>query len=317
MKRAVALVVLLIAATLGGVSTASADDGARVTAENRVDERTLDLTISSPALGTTAPVRVLLPRSYAQEPSRTWPVLYLLHGCCEDKDYQSWDYFTDVKAFTADQDVMVVMPSDGRAGMYSQWWNFGLSTKPDWETFHTVELPQLLERGYRAGTTRAVAGLSIGGYGALAYAFRHPGMFRAAASFSGVPNTLQFGVPEVIQGILLREGLSFYALWGNQYSTPWLWSARNPYDHVEMLRGVALYVSCGNGKTGPLDPPGKSDLIEPAALVSSQSFTNLLAARGIPVTVDYYGDGTHSWEYWGRELHRAWPLLSASLGLAR
>lgn len=294
---------------------ATADDGAKVVSETRVDARTVDLVISSPALGTTAPVRLLLPPHYADQPDRKWPVLYLLHGCCEVQDYKSWTTYTDVEQFTADKDALVVMPSDGPAGMYSQWWNFGLKSTPDWETFHVVELLQIIERGYHAGTTRAIAGLSIGGYGALAYGFRHPGMFRAVASFSGIPNTLQPGVPEVIQAILLEQGQNFLNLWGNEFMTPQLWSARNPYDHVDALRGVGLFVSCGNGNTGPLDPPGKSDWIEPAALSSSKSFTDLLASKGIPVTTDYYGNGTHSWEYWNRELHTAWPVLAAGLGL--
>ncbi|MEC3978420.1 alpha/beta hydrolase [Amycolatopsis sp. H20-H5] len=323
MKRTgrMAAVVVVLAASLVSITQASAapgvtaDDGAKVVSETQIDARTVDLVISSPALGTTAPVRLLLPTGYAGQPTRTWPQLYLLHGCCEVKDYQSWDFFTDVKAMTENSDVMVVMPSDGKAGMYSAWWNWGLSSKPDWETFHTTELPQLLERGYHAGTTRSVAGLSIGGYGAMAYAFRHPGMFRAAASFSGVPNTKLFGVPEFIQGILLQQGLSFLNLWGNQYINPQLWTARNPYDHVEQLRGTTLYVSCGNGNTGPLDPAGKSDLLEPAAYAASKSFTDLLTSKGIAVTTDYYGNGTHSWEYWARELHRAWPMLAGSLGV--
>jgi S-formylglutathione hydrolase FrmB len=50
--------------------------------------------------------------------------------------------------------------------MFSAWWNFGLSSKPDWETFHVTEVRQILDRGYRAGTQRAIAGISIGGFGA-------------------------------------------------------------------------------------------------------------------------------------------------------
>ena len=66
-------------------------------------------------------------------------MLYLLHGCCEAADYRSWDQFTDVKAFTAAQDALVVLPTGGPAGMYTKWWNFGLRITPDWETFHTAE----------------------------------------------------------------------------------------------------------------------------------------------------------------------------------
>ncbi|WP_290060850.1 alpha/beta hydrolase [Amycolatopsis solani] len=311
--------VLLVAA--GGVTPAVAapavaDDGAKVVGETWVDARTVDLKISSPALGTTGMVRLIVPSGWASQPSRTWPVLFLLHGCCEPVDYRSWDQFTDVKAFTATKDALVVMPTDGPAGMYTKWWNFGLGATPDWDTFHTAEVRQIVERGYRGGTKRAVAGLSIGGYGALAYAFKHPGMFGAAASYSGVPNTLFPGIPVWIIGILARAGIyNYLQLWGDSFGMRPLWSAANPYDHADQLRGTALYISCGNGQTGPLDPPGQSDVLEPSALLSSQSFTDLLRSKGIPATVDYYGPGTHSWPYWQRALHNSWPVLAGALGL--
>ena len=78
------------------------------------------------------------------------------------------------------------MPSDGPAGFYTDWL-FGGRDKPRrWATFHMVELFQILERGYRAGPNRAIAGLSLGGYGALTYSYQFPGRFRAAASYSGL-----------------------------------------------------------------------------------------------------------------------------------
>src|SRR5262245_2327686 len=195
----------------------AADDGATVVQETRINARTLDLKINSPALGTTGMVRVLLPQGWDSQPTRTWPQVYLMHGCCEPADYKSWTQFTDVEEFTATAPVMVVMPTDGSAGMFSAWWNFGLYNKPDWETFHTTEVRQILERGYRAGTQRAIAGISIGGFGAMHYSFRHPGMFLTAASYSGVLNTLGGGIPAIIKAILIREGFfNYLMLWGSE-----------------------------------------------------------------------------------------------------
>ncbi|MDI2030131.1 alpha/beta hydrolase family protein [Saccharopolyspora sp. TS4A08] len=311
----IALLLAVAAAPASAVPGPAADDGARVIRESRVDEREVDLEIASPALGGAAVVRLLLPTRWAERPDRTWPVLYLLHGCCETADYQGWTWFTDVEEFTADQDVLVVMPSGGPAGMYSPWWNFGARGAPDWERFHVTELRQILERGYRAGSSRAVAGVSMGGYGALAYAYRNPGTFGAAASFSGIPNTLFPGAPAVIKGLLVREGYNPYALWGDEVLDHRIWAAHNPFDHVDRLRGVGLYVSAGNGLTGPLDRPGAVDPLEPASLASSKSFTDRLAERGIAVTAHFYASGTHDWPYWQRELRAAWPVLSAALGL--
>ncbi|MFD5244959.1 alpha/beta hydrolase [Amycolatopsis sp. NPDC058340] len=322
-RRRWGLLALAMVALLGSPVPASAapapvsaDNGAKVVEETWLDARTVDLKISSPALGTTGMVRLLVPAGWAAQPTRTWPTLYLLHGCCEPVDYRSWDQFTDVKAFTADKDALVVMPTGGPAGMYTKWWNFGLRSTPDWDTFHTLEVRQIVERGYRAGTRRAVAGLSIGGYGALAYSYKHKGMFAAAASYSGVPNTLNQGAPLFIQGILARAGIfNYLELWGDSWGMRPIWTANNPYDNIDGLRGTALYISCGNGKTGPLDPPGQSDIFEPQALASSVTFTDRLKAKGIPATVDYYGDGTHSWPYWQRALRNSWPVLAGGLGL--
>lgn len=141
-----------------------------------------DLTVASPALGEMVKVRLLLPVHYSARPGGRWPVLYLLHGCCDT--YQSWTRSTDVEALTAHSDVLVVMPDGGKAGFYSDW-----LTGPRGETFHLTELRRILERDYRASTVMAVAGVSMGGLGALAYAARHPGLFRAAASFSGIVDT--------------------------------------------------------------------------------------------------------------------------------
>ncbi|WP_405956530.1 alpha/beta hydrolase [Streptomyces phaeochromogenes] len=82
-------------------------------------------------------------------------------------------------------DVLVVMPEGGQVGFYGNWWNHAAGGPPAWETFHLDELRPLLERHYGAGTRRAVAGLSMGGFGAVSYAARRPDLVRAAASYSG------------------------------------------------------------------------------------------------------------------------------------
>ena len=302
---------------VAAAAPATADDGATVVSQTAVDARMVDLQISSPALGFTAPVRLILPKDWSAEPNQTWPVLYLLHGCCDDQDYKSWTAYTDLEQFMSNKDVLVVLPSDGMAGMYSDWWNFGFNTEPGYETFHTVELEQILQRGYRAGTDQAIGGISIGGYGAIAYAARHPGLFRAAASYSGVLDTVLPVISQIVDGIMIREKLDPLALWGDVYLNPTLWAAHNPYNLATSLTGVTLFVSSGNGTPGPLDPSGTGiDALEVAAQVASQTFTAHLASLGIPVTTDYYGSGTHSWPYWQREFHTSWPTIAAALGIS-
>ncbi|MGW8700306.1 alpha/beta hydrolase-fold protein [Streptomyces eurythermus] len=114
-------------------------------------------------------------------------------------------------------------------------------------TFQNVELMRLLQNDYRAGTARAIAGASTGGYGAMAMAARHPGAFGAAASYSGVLNTTDLDTARLLGTILVREGLYPDTLWGNLLFNLANWIARNPTDQAGQLRGTQLYVSQGKG----------------------------------------------------------------------
>jgi len=284
---------------------------ARVIDEQVVAPRTRDLTIASPALGGTSKVRLLLPKGWEQSAHTSpgsWPVLYLLHGCCGD--YTSWTSMTDVAALTENAGILVVMPEAGRAGFYSDWWNDHQGGPPGWETFHLSEVRRILERDYHAGRRRAIAGLSMGGFGALSYAARHPGMFRAAAEFSGVVHTRAEGGPELVRGIVSGQGGDPLALWGDPSEQRAIWQAHNPYDLAHRLLGIPLYLSCGNGKPGPLDAPGRpDDGLEAQLEGMNADVADRLRELGADVTVNLYGPGTHSWPYWERELHASFPML--------
>lgn len=302
-------------ATHAAPVTVRASDGARVVAEKQVAPRQLDLTIASPALRTRAKVRLLTPDGWNEHSRQRWPVFYLLHGCCGD--YTSWTSLTDVASIRSLRHVLVVMPEAGTAGWYSNWWNHGKGGAPAWETFHLTEVRQILERGYGAGTRRVVAGLSMGGYGAIAYAAEHPGMFRATASYSGVVHPrYEPGGPANILSINEGEGFDPYALWGDPVRQRLIWELHDPYYLAPLLRRTPVFLSAGNGVPGPLDPPGTA-FSDFEKLFDSQG--HALAAKlrrlHVPVGTDFYGPGTHTWPYWQRELHRSLPMLLRGLGV--
>jgi diacylglycerol O-acyltransferase/trehalose O-mycolyltransferase len=300
-RRSHLAVATAVAVALGGGCARSSQPPPRpstpavpaVISETALSDRMHDLTISSPALGRAAWVRLLLPERYAAEPDRRWPVLYLLHGCCDP--YGGWTAATDVVALSARSDLLVVLPEGGRIGFYSDW-----AIGDRWETFHLI------------------GGLSMGGLGALGYAARHPGLFRAAASFSGIVHTrLSAARTEWYRQLVRREGADPDALWGDPHRNAEVWAAHNPYDLAPSLRGSTLFVSVGDGRPGPYDPPGTPvDEVEAALAAENAALIARLRALRIPVHVDFYGPGTHTAPYWQRELHRAWPLLQAALGIS-
>lgn len=278
---------------------------ATVVHEERVAPRLLDLEVSSPALGRRATVRLLTPPGWRRRAGRRWPVLYLLHGCCDS--YRSWTR-SRLERMPRLRRALVVMPEGGSVGFYSDWLGRDGGRRAAWETFHVGELRRILERDYRAGKRMAVAGLSMGGLGAMGYAARHPGTFRAAASFSGLLH------PLADTGLLMRLFGAFTpdpnAVWGDPRRDRRVWAAHDPTELAEELRGTRLFVSAGDGRPGPLDRPGAPpDGVESVVWRETRAFVGRIHAERIHARVDLYGAGTHTWFYWRRELRRALPTL--------
>jgi diacylglycerol O-acyltransferase/trehalose O-mycolyltransferase len=305
----------LVMAVLPGAASAAVDragGGARVVAEEKVGPRLVDLTVSSPALGRTAKVRLLTPDGWdKRQKGRHWPVLFLLHGCCDT--YDSWTRETDVATLPQLRNTLVVMPEGGETGWYSDWWNHGNGSTPAWETFHLRELLPLLEQGYGAGHRRVVAGLSMGGLGSLLYAAHHPGMFRAAASYSGVVHPLHGDFGYGLMDLLKEYGEDPLALWGDPVAQRAVWEAHDPYYLAHRLRSTRVFLSSGDGTAGPFDPPGAQDDLEAVLNEMNHAVADRLKAAGVRLTTDFYGPGTHDWPYWQRELHRSLPMLLHAL----
>lgn len=302
-------------------ATVPADDGARITATERLDDRTFDVTVSSPALGDEVKVRVLVPAGWSRDSARRWPVVYAYHGGRDN--YVSWTRSTDIEEVSARYGVMVVMPESGN-GAFTDWWNYGRGGTPKWETFHVGEVLQLMERNYRAGRIRAAMGISSGATGAMTYAARHPGMFRYVASSSGILHLTRPGIPSVmlfVQGFLTDSGDPF-RVWGVPGIDDANWRAHDPYVLAANLRGTGLYVSSGTtGLPGPADhpEPGEEESVqfqEVLCGVTSADFLERLSGLNIPVTSHVYADGWHDWEAWQPEMHRFWPLMMARLGVS-
>jgi S-formylglutathione hydrolase FrmB/predicted MFS family arabinose efflux permease len=276
-------------------------------------ERLREITVGSSALGRPASLLLLTPPGFSTTSPRRWPVLMLLHGA--DDGPSSWTREAALVERSGELDALVVLPEAGSVGFYTDWQHpDATGSPPRWEGFHLDEIPQLLAARYRAGPTRVVAGVSMGGYGAIVYAAKRPGMFAAAASYSGLLHITRRGMPAFIAAMLLREREQRHALWGSPRRDRARWLANDPYHLAERLRGTALYLSCADGKPPPTDdvPPG-SGMLERWVAPTTESLATRLAALGIPVTVSR-GHGAHEWPTWQRELELSWPFLLRALG---
>ena len=286
-------------------TAASAPAGARaitVVRRQPLGPRLEEWTLRTPALSAATRVRVLLPAGYTSDATRRWPVLYLLHGA--NSDDTSWTRFGDAERITARAPMIVVMPDGGADGWYTDWYAGDRTVPPRWETYHVGELVPWIDATYRtvaAKRGRAIAGLSMGGYGALSYAARHPDTFAAAASFSGA---LEIGSEDA---------------WGVRSGNEARWRAHLPISIASRLRSLALVeVRTGNGRPGPLDPrdtrPGcPACSLERFLYPANVRLHRRLQALGIRHVWDDYGPGTHDWPYWRRDLRETLPGLERVL----
>jgi esterase/lipase superfamily enzyme len=192
--------------------------------------------------------------------------------------------------------LVVVMPDGGSEGWYTNW---PKGARPRWEDFHVGELIPWIdahEPVIAARSKRAIAGLSMGGFGAMSYAARHPDLFAAAAAFSGA---VDLGVPRGIAPWLVSADP-----WGPWTGPEIAWRGHNPYDLAANLRGTALQLYTGEGDGG--------DDVEPVIFRETASLAARLAALGIPRTYVDYGRGGHDPERWTDDLRQALPWLTAT-----
>jgi putative tributyrin esterase len=197
-------------------------------------------------------------------------VLYLLHGLSDDDTI--WLRRTSIERYVATLGLAVVMPQVHRSFYADQVYGGRF-----W-TFLSEELPALVTEFFRVSDRPEdtfAAGLSMGGYGALKWALRHPGRFAAAASLSGVVDLARLqrvgDRPEVMDAAFGGRSVA-----GTDDDLLHLMDAADP---VTLPR---LYVCCGNE-----DPLAEDN----------RRFAARAADRGLDLTYRD-GPGEHEWGYW-------------------
>jgi S-formylglutathione hydrolase FrmB len=281
----------------------------------RLSPRLQELTFRTSALAAPTKVRSLLPANYASMREHHYPVLYLLHGASGDRTSWTTTGQGDAEALTAKLPLIVVMPDGGRGGFYTNWFNNGAGGQPRWEDWHIKQLIPWVDSHYRTLAVRrerAIAGLSMGGFGTFSYASRHPDLFTAALSLSGAvdPLTPPGLGPPVIDAISGNDGGPPGSLWGPLATQEVRWRAHNPYDLAENLRGLELWMRTGNGQPGgPFGGGNNIDATEAGVFVMATEVHKRLLDLHIPHVFDDYGPGHHLWAYWNRGLKQTLPAI--------
>jgi S-formylglutathione hydrolase FrmB len=254
------------------------------------------------------PVNVLLPDGY--DGRRRFPVLFLLHG--HGDTYDSWiePKNGDVLHVAPGLQAIVVMPEGGR-GWYTDWWNGGRRGDPAWERYHLDELVPLIRKRFRIRHGRrwhAIAGLSMGGEGAMYYAEQRPGYFGSVASFSGVLSLQRPEWPQAFD----TQGEKHQDVFGDPDAQSFYWSGHNPTALTGNLTHTRVFVAVGDGT--PTHPGEVSNyfgaLAEADLRQHANDFVSAASSKGVDVTYDPRR-GIHDWPYWRQHLRDAlhWGLF--------
>ncbi|WP_306363552.1 alpha/beta hydrolase family protein [Nocardia sp. CC227C] len=301
---------------------ATADPGSVIVDVRPLGGRQFEVHVYSAAMNRTIPV-------WVSHPGHPAPALYLLNAVDGGETGGPWTNRTDVAHFFADKPVNVIQPIGGHASYYSDWVaDDPVLGRNKWSTFLIHELPPLLENHFGMTGRNAVAGTSMSATSALNLAIEAPGRYQAVGSYSGCPRTSDPMARAYVHSQLRLFGANADNMWGGGDHPAW--AAHDPVLNAERLRGVALYISSGNGAAGVhdtlTDPSIGGDAgrladrllvgggMESVVRSCTNSLTDRLAALGIPATV-VHRNGTHAWPYWQDDLHDSWPLFAAALGV--
>jgi S-formylglutathione hydrolase FrmB len=314
--------VLVLAAMLGAPMTVHAEEGgAKVVGEKQLTGRRVELTIQTPAFAEPTRVQVFLPAGYDDDPARRWPVTYYLHGANGDeKRFNEW-YADLIKTFPS----IVVSPAGGAVGFYSDWYNGGAGGPPMYETYDIDQLIPLIDGRFRTPggqAGRAVIGESMGGYGVMTYAARHPDLFTSAVSLSGAVDSNYPPAIALISGGPPLQGGQPDAIYGSRATQEIRWHGHNPTDLADNLRDVDLQVRTSEGYPDPsIEQPGEgtaSDCtLEHGIFDMTSAFHARLVALGIPHVWKDYGAGCHTIPNFRREFRDSLPGLEAAFAHPR
>jgi len=243
------------------------------------------LQLDSKLMGRPMPYQVVFPVGYKNkvDEDRRYPVVYLLHGLTGHFD--NWVSRTLLVEYAAKQNVLVVTPEGGDG-----WYTDSASTANEkWESYIVQELVPEIDKRFRtvaARDKRAIAGLSMGGYGSIKFGLKYPDRFVFVGSFSGALGAASF-TEKLIPGAI---GTTIDGMFGPVGS-----DTRKSNDIFEIIRSLTpdkikdlpfIYLDCGT---------------EDFFFQNNREFVSLLTEKKVPHEFRQL-PGAHNWQYWDKQV---------------
>lgn len=254
--------------------------------------------LRSEALDTIRAYTVYLPADFDTNTTKTYPVLYLLHGMGGVNtswfyDQRAGEVMDQLTASGEAVPMVIVSPNAGGNAMEGHW--NGYFNMPGWnyEDFFFNEFVPYIEQKYRCGGSkgkRAIAGLSMGGGGCTSYVQRHPDMFSSAYAMSALMN-----IPAGAENPTPDPNNKINILTKSVISNSCVKYVQDADDaRKNDLRTVAWFVDCGD-----------DDFL----LDRNIEFMQAMRSAGIPMQFRVR-DGGHTNEYWHTALFTALPFAT-------
>lgn len=237
----------------------------------------IDVTFHSAALSRDMPYRAIVPANIP--PNQKLPVVYLLHG--GGGSFHDWSNYSDVAGYAA-HGLILVMP-EGNSSYYT---NSADRPQDRYEDYIVHDLIADVEQRLPAAAGRehrAIAGVSMGGFGAVVLALKHPDMFIFAGGLSpalDVPSR-PFSIKRIGQ---YRQHSSIFGSWGSASRR-----ANDPFVLVhsaDPAQAPYLFLTCGD---------------QEGLLPTNRRFASMLQARNFSYEFHAVAGG-HDWNQWNRNV---------------
>jgi len=215
---------------------------------------------------------VIVPEAISAE---NYPAVYILHGWAGS--YKDWTGHMDLRPLADKYKMILVTPHGDFAGWYD---DSPIKKDSQFETHIAKEVVAFIDNHYptiACRENRYICGLSMGGHGAVTLMIKHPDVFSAAGSMSGVMN---------VDSSALRFGTGI--LTGTEFHDATFWSQHSSLEIAGQLRerDAGLVIDCG---------------VDDFTIGANRNMHRKLIDLGIPH--EYWErPGAHSWDYWTNAL---------------